>query len=274
LGVPIIDFHVHLFPDRLFDAIWRTFREEYGWQVRYPLYTPQIIEFLRARGVEKIVFSNYAHKPGVAEGLNRWNLELLEREPDVYCFAAAHPDDPASEALKVLEHPRVIGFKLQLLVQRFYPDDERLFSLYERVVEAGKRILMHVGTGPVGNEFVGAKHFRKLMKRYPHLKVNVPHMGEFEVEEFCEVLDEYPGVYLDTAFAFFPHEMNTCAIHADTLVKYQDRIVYGSDFPNLIFDWEEEIRALVDMGLGEGVLRKVFWGNGLKLLKEEQDNLF
>lgn len=266
---PIIDFHVHLFPDRLFDAIWSTFEREYGWRIRYPFYTPQIIEFLRERRVERIVFSNYAHKSGVAESLNRWNLELLEREKDLYCFAAAHPDDPVSETLKALEHPRVIGFKLQLLVQRFFPDDERLFPLYERVIEAGKRILMHVGTGPVGNEFVGVTHFRRLMKRYPRLKVNVPHMGVFEVDEFCKVLDEYPGVYLDTAFVFFPHELNTSAIGADTLLRYQDRIVYGSDFPNLIFDWEEEIRALVGMRLGEEALRKVFWRNGLRLLGGE-----
>jgi hypothetical protein len=259
---------VHLFPDRLFDAIWRTFRNDYNWQVRYPIYTPQIIEFLKERGVEKLVFSNYAHKPGVAAPLNRWNLELLEREPDLYCFAAMHPDDPLSDSLGVLEHPRIVGFKLQLLVQRFYPDDERLFPLYEKTIEANKRILMHVGTGPVGNECVGVKHFRRLMKRYPSLKVNVPHMGEFEVDEFFEVLDEYPGVFLDTAFAFFPSEFNTYTFTAEKLLRYQDRIVYGSDFPNLIFDWETEIGVLNEMKLGESFYRKIFRENALALLQE------
>ncbi|RJP14295.1 MAG: hypothetical protein C4520_21495 [Candidatus Abyssobacteria bacterium SURF_5] len=268
LPFPIIDFHVHLFPDRLFDAIWRTFREDYNWQVRYPLYTPQIIDFLKNRGVEKIVYSNYAHRTGIAEGLNRWNIELLEREPNLFCFAAAHPDDPAGETLQVLEHPRVIGFKLQLLVQRFYPDDERLFPLYERVIETGKRILMHVGTGPVGNEFVGIKHFRRLMRRYPQLKVNVPHMGEFEVDAFFDMLDEYPGLYLDTAFAFFPNELNTYVFTAEKLLRHQDRIVYGSDFPNLIFDWETEIEILMGLGLGENACRKIFRTNALDLLSQ------
>jgi len=57
-------------------------------------------------------------------------------------------------ARKVLDHPKVLGFKLQLLVQRFYPHDDRLFSMYDMVMERGKRILFHVGTGPVGNEYV------------------------------------------------------------------------------------------------------------------------
>ncbi|MBI4832896.1 MAG: amidohydrolase family protein, partial [Candidatus Lindowbacteria bacterium] len=250
---PIIDFHVHLFPDKLFDAIWKAFAVNYQWDVKYRIYTTQAIEFLKERGVEKIVYSNYAHKAGVAATLNSWNLELLEREPDLYCFAAFHPEDTdyIEDAARLLQHPRVLGFKLQLLVQRFCPQDERLFPLYEAVIAAGKRILMHVGTGPIGNEFVGIAHFRKLMNRYPELKVNVPHMGELEIPQFLELLAEFPGVCLDTAFAFWPVESHHYKLTPDDLLRHEDRIVYGSDFPNLIFDWETEIRALKTMNLGE-----------------------
>ena len=34
----IVDFHVHLFPDQLFDAIRRHFVSDYGWDVVYHLY--------------------------------------------------------------------------------------------------------------------------------------------------------------------------------------------------------------------------------------------
>src|SRR4030042_166938 len=141
---PIIDFHVHLFPDRMCDAIGKAFRRDYNWDLVYQLYAPEAISFLQSRGVETIVYSNYAHKPGVADFLNQWNLELLEKEDNLYCFAAFHPDDPdlKPRVAKLLAHPRVLGFKLQLLVQRFFPDDERLFPLYEMVIEAGKRILI------------------------------------------------------------------------------------------------------------------------------------
>ncbi len=129
----IIDFHVHLFPDRMFEAIWDYFHKYYAWDVKPRLYWKQCIEHLNASGVEKIVFSNYAHRAGVARGLNEWNLDVLKQYPDLYCFAAYHPadDDALEMAEQLLEHERVIGFKLQLLVQRFYPHDERLFPLYE-----------------------------------------------------------------------------------------------------------------------------------------------
>ena len=66
-GLPsVIDAHVHLFPDRLFDAVWRWF-DTHGWLIRYKLYSREVIDTLLARGVERIVALHYAHKPGVRE---------------------------------------------------------------------------------------------------------------------------------------------------------------------------------------------------------------
>lgn len=70
----IIDFHVHLFPDRMFEAIWDFFAKGYKWDVIHKLYYRECIDYLRERGVEKIVYSNYAHREGVAEGLNGMKL--------------------------------------------------------------------------------------------------------------------------------------------------------------------------------------------------------
>ena len=66
----LIDFHVHLFPDKLFDAIWHYFSTGYKWDVIYQMYYRECIDYLRNHNVEKIVYSNYAHREGVAEGLD------------------------------------------------------------------------------------------------------------------------------------------------------------------------------------------------------------
>jgi len=90
---PIVDFHLHLFPDRLFEAIWKQFVADYGWSVLHRLHWRESVAYLRERGVGPIVYSNYAHRPGVAKGLNDWNLAVLEETPDLYCYAAFHPDN-------------------------------------------------------------------------------------------------------------------------------------------------------------------------------------
>jgi len=271
---PIIDFHTHLFPDRLFNAIWQAFVSQYKWEVIYKYYSPECIDYLRSHGVDTIVYSNYAHRTGVAGELNRWNRELVENNDNIFCFAAYHPDDDDAldMAREIVNHPRFAGFKLHLLVQNFHPQDERLFPLYELVIEKQKRILFHTGTGPVGNDFVGFKHFAKLMERYPELPCNVAHMGGLEYGDFMQLLDYCPRMYLDTSFSFFPDDSAGHKVGfnlpREILEKYRERIVYGSDFPNLVFPREIEIDTLRSLGLSDEFYENIFHANGEKLLRQ------
>lgn len=280
----IIDFHVHLFPDRMFDAVWRHFAEVYKWDVIYQLYYNECVSHLRERSVGPIVYSNYAHRAGVAAGLNDWNRKILDEVDDLYCFGAFSPlDDNAMEIAKdALEHPRMLGFKLQLLVQEHHPADERFFPLYDLMMERNKRILFHVGNGPAGNQFVGYENFKRLLDRYPDLPCNVAHMGGMEYEEFFGLLDHHEKLYFDTSFTFIPkmaplfglEEMfaDLYGFWGDRLERYRERIVYGSDFPNLIFPREDEIGCLGGLDLSQEFYDGVFYKNGARLIEEHAGN--
>lgn len=266
----IVDFHVHLFPDKLFEAIWNHFVKDYGWKVIHRLYYRQCIEYLENRGVTRIIYCNYAHKLGVARGLNDWNLKVLDEYDTICCFAAFHPLDPDAidMARDLLTHPRILGFKLQFLVTDFYPWDKKMLKLYELVMEHNKRLLLHIGTGPVASPYVGLAHFKKVLKIYPDLPVNVAHMGGMEYKGFLNLLDKHENLIFDTSFSFLPGD----GVHFDqgreALEKYKDKIVYGSDFPNLILPRAEEINCLADLDLSQEFYDKVFWENGISLLPE------
>ncbi|MBN1533927.1 MAG: amidohydrolase family protein [Spirochaetes bacterium] len=259
----IIDSHVHLFPDKLFRAIGDYFLEQYGWRLIYQLNYRDCIDLLIRAGVERIVYSNYAHRPGIAREINRWNLQVLGEYSNLFCFAAYHPGD--GDALRyaeeVMAHPRTMGIKLHFLVQRFAPDDERLFPLYELVIEKKKRLLLHVGTGPIGNEFVGLERFTRVLERYPELSVNVAHLGALEYRGFFALLDHYPGIMMDTAFTFLPNLPGGYDLGIDLLERYHDRILYGSDFPFLIVSRDTEIESLVSLGLSSRSLESIFRNN-------------
>lgn len=265
----IIDFHVHLFPDKLFDAIWQSFRQLYDWQVLHRLYYRDCIAYLRNRGVSSVVYSNYAHKKGIAASLNQWNLEVLEELDGVYCFAAYHPDDEGAleMAERLLSHPKILGFKLQFLVQNFYPHDSRLFPLYEMIIEKNKRLLMHVGTGPRQSPYVGVRYFREIMRRYPELPVNVAHMGGFEYQAFFDLLDACPNLFFDTAFSFLPETDLMFPLGRECLERCKERILYGSDFPNLIFPRRREIDCLLELELSGEFYRNVFFDNAAALIQ-------
>lgn len=270
LPKPLVDFHVHLFPDRLFDAIRRQFVTDYGWSILHPLYWRESVAYLRDRGVGPIIYSNYAHRKDIARGLNDWNLKILEELPDIYCFAAFHPDDKDGLAMAadLLDHPRILGFKLQLLVQRFSPDDERLFPLYELVAAKKKRLLLHVGTGPVGNEFVGVAPFKRLLERYPDLPAIIAHMGALEYGAFGALLSSHPLLYMDTAFSFLPGLGSMFDLGGDFLEAHRERILYGSDFPNVLYPREDEIDTLLGLNLSQAFYDAVFRDNGLRLIHE------
>lgn len=271
----VIDFHVHLFPDKMSDAIRDFFVKEYRLNIIYKFYYRECIQYLRTRGVKKIVYSNYAHRAGVAEELNLWNAHVLDEYSDLYCFAAYHPGDANALAYadKILNHPRVLGVKLHLHVQRLFPHDKRLFPLYELIADRKKRILFHVGNGPLGNEFVGLDHFKKLISRYPDLPANIAHMGQYEYQGFMDLLDDHPALYLDTAFSFFKEHQGKGGFNLGNkaLEDHQDRILYGSDFPNLILPRESELETLLAYNLSPEFYEKVFFENGKKLISSIVD---
>lgn len=265
----IIDFHVHLFPDKGFDAIWEFFASS-GVNVLYRYYSEECIEYLNERGVDTIVFANYAHKKGIAEPMNEWNLNVLDKYTNLYCFAAYHPDDDndLKYAEQMITHPRVMGIKLHLQVQKIYPHDKRFFPLYEMLIDRKKRVLVHVGNGPVGNEFVGFDQFNKLLHHFPDLPANIPHMGCLEFKKFIELLDEHPNIYLDTSYSFWPNLPFTFNLDSEYLEKYKDNIIYGSDFPNVVLPREGEIDYLLSLDLSEEFYEKIFYKNGMRLLTE------
>ena len=100
-GLPaVIDAHVHIFPQNFFSAVWKWF-DQNGWHIRYQLTSSQVLEFLRSHGVQHIIAFQYAHKPGIANDLNKswWENALsmtkelqgwppyilVKKMPKVYC---------------------------------------------------------------------------------------------------------------------------------------------------------------------------------------------
>jgi predicted TIM-barrel fold metal-dependent hydrolase len=52
----------------------------------------------------------------------------------------------------------------------------------------------------------------------------------------------------------------------DYLEKYKSRILYGSDYPNLITPREDEIENLLKMDLSQEFYDKIFYYNGIALI--------
>ena len=271
-AVPSVDVHVHLHPDGLARAIERWFARN-GWINAHPFDPDAVADSLRARGVARFCFFSYAHRPGMARDLNRWVAKTAARVPEAVGLATLHPDDPDLAAVAA-EAPGDLGrrgFKFHHSVQRFHVDDPRLWPVYERAEAAGHLFVLHVGTMPYRDEFTGVDRFRGVMARFPRLRVCVAHMGAFQSAEFLALLDRHPHLYVDTTMAMSPRARpyvgaDPQAIPDAAIVRHQDRILFGSDFPLIPYDYDEERRWAWERTLDESVRRKIFRDNGLRFL--------
>jgi predicted TIM-barrel fold metal-dependent hydrolase len=255
-------------PDRLFAAVRAYFRGHL-WHPRYDGPTEELVQALLAGGVSRFVFMPYAHRGGMSRSLNHWVANVQSTfAPHAIGFGTFHPDDDelmpelVDEALLTLG---LRGAKLHPQVGRFGLDDSRLDPLYERSIEQGALLLIHAGRLPEPNEHVGARAFARLMRRFPRLNVIVAHSGADEFDAFFDLCGRYEGVFLDTAMVFNKFLSGPPPIQR--VLEFQDRVVFGSDFPNIPYRVESAIQAILDLRLGRTLEEKLLCTNAARLLK-------
>ncbi len=271
-----IDAHVHLFPPKIFQAIWNYFERPEkgvvkGWPIHYKLSPEQLISVLWSKNVKNYTIYNYAHKQGVAEYINNWTHECAMAHEEAIPFGCVWPDDHDKEEYvsKMFDEYNFYGIKLQLLVQNFFPLDERMLRIYDLIVDKGKWICFHVGTAPYRNQYVGYKYFVPFLEKYPNVQVIVAHLGAFEYKKFLNLLDKYANLYLDTAMIYIPDnifpERKLQRPTPEELISYQDRILYGSDFPNIPYHYEFSTEGLLKLDLPRGFYENIFFKNAKRI---------
>lgn len=269
----VVDAHVHLFPPRVFAAIWRWF-EEHAWPVRYRFESEQVLEFLAGQHVERLFALHYSHVEGMARPLNHYVSEVARRAPQVIPFGTVLPGEPGADAIvaESLDELGHAGLKLHCHVQKMGPDDERLFPIYEAVARRGKVIVLHAGREPSSPAYefdcrgrCGIEPVARVVERYPELKLVVPHLGQDQWPQFFDLCRRSPNLYLDTAMAvgdYLPGDRPG----RDDVAGLADRILFGTDFPNLPYAWSRERDWLLGLGLAEGQLEAILRGNALRLV--------
>lgn len=277
LGLPgIFDAHTHFLPPNIQAAVWRQFdaagpklgRE---WPITYRLEVDERVEVLRGLGVRHFTAHPYAHKPGVATYLNGWCATFAAEVPECLRSATFYPEPGVGEYVEVLVAGGVEVFKVHTQVGEFELDDPLLLPAWKVLEESGTPVTVHVGSGPVPNEFTGIHYLSRLMEAFPRLQVIVAHMGAPEIRETLQLVDRYERLHVDTTMIFTdffgPHAVWSDRFK-ERLVRQQDRILLGTDFPSIPHPYAHQLEALERLGLGDDWLRAVCWENGLRVFGE------
>lgn len=265
-GLPVIDAHVHLAPQRLARAVHSALAEQYGWRLAWPTDPDEVLADIRASGADLCVHLPYAHRPGIATALNEHGAGLAARHRDVLAFATVHPDDPGPvDVLEAAVAGGCRGLKVHCVVQRTAPDDPRMRDVYTWCERERLPILMHAGHAPDPiTPTTGVAAFAALMRRYPDLTVCVAHLGGPESSAFLELLPRHDRLWLDVAG--ISGTIAAAGAAVERVLQHADRVVYGSDYPNIPVDVRSAIGLLEEAGFAGDALAGVLAGNAGRFL--------
>ncbi|KAF9114218.1 hypothetical protein BGX27_011420 [Mortierella sp. AM989] len=250
----------------------------------------------------------YAHKNGIARDLNKFlaatvddmNRRYSSKQTDVSRprqrvasgLATVMPGEPGAKDIlaEAFTTLRLSGIKMHSHVQCVPANHSSMDEVYDTCVRFDKPVLIHAGKEPNSSAYkvdagkiCDVSIVEDVLTRYPNLRICVPHLGMNQYQEFFDLLDRFPNLYLDTTmtlasfFQSMEDDKPLAQMMRIMIIKHSDRILYGTDWPNIPYDWSRELANLIGLidGDGEATSDKTAQGDerGLKRTVEGDNAL-
>ncbi|MCC6050187.1 MAG: amidohydrolase [Thermofilum sp.] len=282
-SVPAVDFHTHIGEVKSFSPRLK------GW-VRVGV--EDLLSYMGEQGVERAVVLSLPpdSDPYAKVVSNRRLLEAVEPHAGrLVPFCCPNPLNARAAPLfkrMVGEGCRGLGeLKVQLRI-----DDPRVVKLLKAAESLGVPALVHIEEGPLFNYCYGVDKLEDVLKLAPDLKLVVhgpgwwrhvsaepgteaypkgPVKGEGLVHR---LLRRYDNLYADISASSGLNALARDPEHARRfLEEFQDRVVFGTDFPCLSEEGQfgtdgAHLRLIGSLQLPERAARKILRENAEKLL--------
>jgi len=206
----------------------------------------QLLGRLDSVGIDRaVVFPLAMPSPSKTETeiarLNERTAAFVSAAPErLIGFAVLNPHEVRGslEMLRyAIEDLKLKGVKLHPTLQSFYPNDCKLFEIYEYACEKKIPILFHTGASlPSHTDHFSRPIFvDEVAARYPKLRIILAHIGRPWYLEAAMLMRKHTNVYADISAnvgrsggaALLEIVLLAVKIYSGAM----DRILFGSDFP-------------------------------------------
>lgn len=269
----IVDVHTHFLPRQVMDKVWAYF-DRVGpltgraWPIAYRHDEAERVRILRSLGVRRFTSLAYPHRPDMAAWLNDWCADFAARTPGCLHSATFYPEPDAPRYVEDAIAGGARVFKVHLQVGDYDPNDPLLDGVWRTLERTATPVVIHAGDGPAPGRFTGPEGMARLLGRFPDLVLVVAHMGLPDYADFLDLCERHERVRLDTTMAFTSFTERTSPFPGDQLPRLHqlgDRILFGSDFPNIPYPYLEAVDAIVGLDLGDDWVRGVLHDNASRL---------
>ena len=266
----IIDFHTHIFPDKIANATIDYLMEKGGIPSFSNGSASGLISKMNEAGADISVSLPAMTSPMQFDSINRYalmiNEEYKNKDKRIISFGGIHPDcNDIENKMRFLKKSGFLGIKIHPDYQGTYINDSKYVKILECAKEYDLIVVTHAGfdCGFKGEPIKCTPSLAlDLIKRVPHSKLVLAHLGANEMHD--EVIDTLCGldVYFDTAYVLRFIKEDT---FNEILKRHgSDRILFASDSP--WSDIKNDVSIIKSYGLSKEIENKIFYENAKKLL--------
>jgi predicted TIM-barrel fold metal-dependent hydrolase len=185
-------------------------------------------------GIEKSVL--FAVDAPLLTASNEFVTNICNNHPGRFIgFASVNPSrkDALQKIKNAIEQFGMKGLKFHPPLQDFYPNDKKLWPIYNLASDLEIPIVFHVGSTPFGN-LVKLKQADPLLiddvaNDFPYLKIILTHLGTLWHNESFMITEKHPNVYIDTAA--YPYEIEELLTEKLIMRVGSEKFLFGTDFP-------------------------------------------
>ncbi len=256
----IIDFHVHIFPEKIAAKAVAATGGYYGIAMDHAGTIPDLLESGAAIGCARYLVHSTATRPDQVVSVNDFICRSAAEHPEFIPFGTLHPkmENLAAEVDRMIAMG-MRGVKMHPDFQEFKVDDEDVLYMYE-VLEGRLPVLLHMGD--INTDKTTPERLLRVVERFSKLTVIGAHFGGYSVWDRAEKVLAGTGIYVDTSSSlpFFSPERGTELVHAFGA----DHCLFGTDYP--MWDHAEELARFMQLDLTETEREMILHENAERLL--------
>lgn len=267
LDFPVIDAHVHVYPDNIASKVVPALAKRFG---NEPSFNGTVAGCETKMASDAIAVSlnlPVATKPESVESINSfWSDYVPRRGSAVFSLAAFHPlvADKGAEIERIAA-AGFTGVKFHPEYQKFGFNDKSMDDAWAAMKEFGLVAYLHAGGERVFNPPYHStpSEIAQLARRFPGLQIAAAHLGGFGMWDEAEEVLAGSQVFLDLSHTFFwmPHGQILRIIRKHGA----RRILFGTDAP-----WQDPgkvLDALLALPLSDAERKAICHENAAELLR-------
>ncbi len=259
------DFHTHAFTNELAQRALSGLAETSGIAPATDGTVNGLRRKLAENGIEKAMLLPVATKPSQQVTINNWAASVMCN--NLYCCGTVHPDsEDVLDEVKRIKSLGLCGVKFHSEYQKFCPNEDRMFPIYEKIAELGLLAVFHGGWDPYSEDMIRAtpQSFAIVAENFPKLKIIAAHLGGMKLWDDIEkyTAGKYDNLWFDVSV--ISRYIEDDKLFRIIRLQGANKVLFGSDCP-----WDDpanEISMIERLPLTDFEKELIFHKNAEELM--------